>query len=106
YALTFSSGVPTSTTTANFPWSYDAQTRTVSVLAGNADSNAGGSFVVQAKLKPSVPPGTVINNQARVYFPNALQQMTPTNTVISAVPIQPQLASIGASSATYLSTAG
>ncbi len=106
YSLTFSSsGATTSTTTATFPWSYDPLTRTVTVVPGNANSNAGGSFVLSANLKSSVPAGTVINNQALVHFPNALQQITPTNTVISAVPIKPQLLSIGVSSSVYLSTA-
>jgi uncharacterized repeat protein (TIGR01451 family) len=106
YSLVFSSGVAISTTPANFPWSYDPQTRTFTLLAGNANASAGGSFVLETKLKSTVPPGTVIPNQGFVYFPNALQQVTPTNTVISAVPLATSLASVGASSGVYLSTAG
>ena len=106
YSLVFSSGVPVSTMTANFPWSYDPQTRTVTVLTGNAGPNSGGSFVLQTKLKSSAPAGTVISNQALVYFPNAAQQITPTNTVLSAVPLPTQLSYVGTSSGVYLGTAG
>ncbi len=106
YNVVYSSdGVPISTTTATFPWSYDPLTRTFTLLAGNADASAGGSFVLQARLKSTATPGTAIPNQAFVYFPNALQQITPTNTIVSAVPLTTQLTSVGASSGAYLSTA-
>lgn len=89
---------------ANFPWTYDPLTRTVTLLAGDAASRHGGRFVLELRLKSDSPPGTVIRNQAVVFFPNALEA-TPTNTIISAVPLPTQLASIGASSGTYQSIA-
>lgn len=107
YSLVFSSsGMPISTTTASFPWSYDPRTRTVTVLTGNAGPSSGGSFVLEARLRADSPPGTIIPNQAFVHFPNALQQITPTNTVIAAVPLPTQLSYVGVSSGVYLSTAG
>jgi len=107
YSIAFSTtDVPLSSAAATFPWNYDAQTRTVTLLAGNASGRAGGSFVLEARLRSTAAPGTVISNQGFVYFPNALQQITPTNSIVSAVPLPTQLASVGTSSAVYLSTAG
>jgi sugar lactone lactonase YvrE len=105
YSLAFSSGVPVSTTTANFPWAYDPATRTLTVLTGNAAPSAGGSFVLTTRLKSGTPSGTVVRNQADVYFPNAVQQVTPTNTILSAVPLPTQLAYTGTTSGIFASTA-
>ena len=105
YTHSFVDDVPISTTPANFPWSYHPQTRTVTVLTGNAGPNNGGSFVIETRLKSSSPPGTVVSNQALIYFPNALQTITPTNTVISAVPLATQLSYVGVSTGAFLDTA-
>ncbi|MEK7388431.1 MAG: Ig-like domain-containing protein [Elusimicrobiota bacterium] len=101
----FVDDVPISTTPANFPWSYDLKTRTVTVLTGNAGPHHGGSFVIETRLKSTSPPGTVVSNQALVYFPNALQTITPTNTVISAVPLETRFSYVGVSSVAFLDTA-
>lgn len=90
---------------AAFPWSYDARSRTVTVLTGDAQPKQGGSFILESRLKADAAPGTVITNQAFVHFPNALEQITPTNTVVSAVPLATTLAYEGASSAAYLAPA-
>ena len=88
-----------------FPWTYDSHSRTVTVMAGDAQPHWGGSFVLEARLRADAAPGTIIPNQSFVYFPNALDPVTPTQTVVSAVPLPTQLASTGASSAVYLDTA-
>ncbi len=91
-------------TSANFPWSYDSRTRTLTVQTGDADSRQGGRFIVEARLKADTAPGTFITNQAVVHFPNSLE-VTPTNSIVSAVPLPSQLAYEGASSAAYRGTA-
>ena len=100
-----SSDVPVSQSSTSFPWTFDPNTRTVTVLAGNAATRGGGSFVLQARLRNPTTPGTIIRNQATIYFPNALQQATPTNTIVSDVPLPTQLGYVGFSSGVYLSTA-
>jgi len=90
-------------TPANFPWSYYARTRTITVMTGDADSRQGGRFIVEARLKADTAPGTMIANQAVVHFPNSLE-VTPTNVIVSAVPLPTQLAYEGASSTTYLAS--
>lgn len=88
-------------TPANFPWAYDPRTRTVTIMTGDADFRQGGRFILEARLKADTAPGTMITNQAIVHFPNSLE-VTPTNVIVSAVPLPTQLAYEGASSATYL----
>lgn len=88
---------------ATFPWSFDPLTRTVTVLCGNAGFRNGGRFVLEARLRADAAQGTIINNQAIVYFPNALEA-TPTNTIVSAVPLPTQVAYEGASGGTYADT--
>lgn len=106
YTVNFSTdSVPLSQTATTFQWYFDPQTRTVTLFAGNSAANAGGKFVLQARLRSSAVPGTVIPNQAIIYFPNAVQTATPTNTILSAVPLPTQLAYNGASTGTYLSSA-
>ncbi len=87
-------------TSASFPWSYDSRTRTLTVLTGDADFRQGGRFILEARLKPDTLPGTFITNQAVVHFPNSLE-VTPTNSIVSAVPLPTQIAYEGASGATF-----
>lgn len=90
-------------TPASFPWSYDARTRTVTVLTGDAEPRQGGRFILEARLKADAAPGTVISNQAVVHFPNVLE-ITPTNSIVSAVPLPTQIAYLGDVSGTYQGT--
>ncbi|MEW5883723.1 MAG: hypothetical protein AB1725_05820 [Armatimonadota bacterium] len=90
-------------TSANFPWSFDPRTRVVTLQTGDAESREGGRFILEARLKSDTTPGTIIGNQAIVYFPTVLE-VTPTNSIVSAVPFASQLIYEGASSATYLAT--
>ena len=75
---------------ATFPWSYNPRTRTITVLTGDADFRQGGRFILEARLKADTAPGTMISNQAVVHFPNSLE-VTPTNVIVSAVPLPTQL---------------
>ena len=100
-----SSGLPAPISTpTTFPYSYDSVTRTVTLFAGAADPHFGGTFTVEARLKSNAPQGTVVNQQAIVYFPSVLE-VTPTNVVPAAVPLPTTLNYAGASTGTYLSDA-
>ncbi len=105
YALTFdTNSLIVSTAPASFAWHYDQASHTLVVLTGNAAPSAGGSFTLTANLLSSSPPGTVIANQAVIYFPNAFEPADPTNSVIAAVPLPTQIAYTGPASGVYLST--
>lgn len=86
---------------ATFPWSYDPRTRTITVMTGDADFRQGGRFILEARLKADTTPGTMITNQAIVHFPNSLE-VTPTNVIVSAIPLPTQLFYEGPSSTTFL----
>ena len=77
-------------TPANFPYNYDSQSRTLTVMAGEFGSRKGGKFTIEGKLKNSAPQGAIITNYATVYFPTALEE-TKTNSIVSIVPKTTQI---------------
>ncbi|MHB0997045.1 MAG: Ig-like domain-containing protein, partial [Elusimicrobiales bacterium] len=91
-------------TPTTLPYSYDPQSRKLTVLAGTFDSRKGGKFTVELRLKSDVPQGTVIKNFATVYFPTVLEE-TLTNSVISAVPQPAAVVYAGSTVAAYSSYA-
>jgi uncharacterized repeat protein (TIGR01451 family) len=53
-------------------------------LAPKGQAGSKGERTFTARVKPGVPSGTVITNQAIVYFPSVPEE-TPTNTVVNVV---------------------
>lgn len=89
---------------ASFPFVYDPLTRTLTVYVGEAGPRQGGRFTFETRLRSDAPPGTVITNQALVHFPNALE-ITPTNPIVSVVPLPTEIAYVGQSTASFSDTA-
>ncbi|MEZ4637435.1 MAG: isopeptide-forming domain-containing fimbrial protein [Caldilineaceae bacterium] len=56
----------------------------VGELAPKGEIGSEGAVTVTAKLKNNLPSGTVIRNQATVYFPS-VPEVTPTNAVVNTI---------------------
>ena len=63
---------------------FDPTARTVTWQVGTLGPHLGGSLTFSVQVDPSASTGTLIENQAIVYFPSALE-ITPTNTTVQVV---------------------
>lgn len=67
---------------------YNATTREISWLIGDLDPvgqpGSTGEVTFSVRLKPNLPGGTIITNQAVVYFPSVPEE-TPTSVVVHMV---------------------
>jgi len=82
---------------ANFVYRYNPQTRMLTVFIdrdGEVFSKEGGKFSLSVKVKSDAQPGAVITNYATVYFPS-VPEVTPTNPIVSVIPVQTQVTYLG-----------
>ncbi|MHB2027042.1 MAG: OmpL47-type beta-barrel domain-containing protein [Elusimicrobiota bacterium] len=96
-AINFVAG---STVPTSYPYNYDPTTRTITIMPGTIGPSQGGEMTISVKVKSGVAQGTVITNQATVYFPT-VSQVTPTNEIVSVVPIATQLVYTGSTTASF-----
>jgi len=97
YAVDWQTGQQTA---ANFQYAYDQQSRTLTLMVGEVGSRKGGKFTIETRLKNSAQPGAIIPNYATVHFPTVLE-VTPTNTIVSAIPRQTQILYTGSQQVNY-----
>jgi uncharacterized repeat protein (TIGR01451 family) len=94
--------VDDATLTVTGPGEYVPATReifwTVGELAPKGEAGSKGTVGLSVELKDGLPGGTVVSNQAVVYFPSVPEE-TPTNTVVNVV--QPVTATPLSISTTY-----